>query len=56
MVRVLFFSIPCAIYKNSDEIFIAVVILDPCFAEECKDCAAKPDDSTTCGKFLTRYF
>jgi len=25
------------------------LLLDPCFAAECKDCAARPDDSTTCG-------
>ena len=25
------------------------LLSDPCFAAECKDCAAKPDDSTTCG-------
>ena len=26
-------------------------LLDPCFAAECRDCAAKPDDSTTCGEY-----
>ena len=30
-----------------------VVFLDPCFAAVCKDCAAKPDDSTTCGRLST---
>ena len=29
---------------------LSIVILDPCFAAECKDCAGKPDDSTTCGR------
>jgi hypothetical protein len=26
-----------------------LLLLDPCFSAECEDCAAKPDDSTTCG-------
>ena len=31
------------------------LLLDPCFAAECKDCAAKPDDSTTCGTCMSFY-
>ena len=31
-------------------------LLDQCFAAECKDCAANPDDSTTCGESKTHTF
>ena len=33
-----------------------VLLSDPCFAAECKDCAAKPDDSTTCGGCIFVFY
>lgn len=33
---------------------ILCYVLDPCFAEECKDCVARPDGTTTCGEYHCR--